>query len=191
MVVWFNHGGRGVAESSWQGPGLNKQEIPASALTTDQGKPMMPLGAEQFVLDPQKAAQGKSLFASLGCAACHRTGPDPIASSLQAPALDRLNANAPGGCIDAAARKGAARFALSNVQRDALRAALANRAELSRPLTSSQNRHAHDGAAELLRVPLSRRGRWSTSGARGVFSRDGQRRLRGRRTHSAAFDARR
>jgi cytochrome c2 len=143
-VLWFNGGGEMFLKVSYEGPGLNKQEIPASALSTDQGLPMVPLGEEKVAVDPAKAKHGRELFGPLGCAACHSIGQQSSpASTLAAKPLADLDAAASDGCLGSNVKSGVPRFHLSGPQRDALRAALAARASLAQPL---------DAKAELART---------------------------------------
>jgi mono/diheme cytochrome c family protein len=58
-------------EVSWEGPGIARQEIPASALS-HPGVLMTPVGEQPFAVDAARAARGSALFAQLNCAACHQ-----------------------------------------------------------------------------------------------------------------------
>jgi len=83
----------------------------------------------------RQAARGKKLFAALGCAACHRlsaTGP-ALASALKAKPLTDLEAGAVAGCLGARPAQGVPQFHLSDEQRQAMRATLAARDQLSGP----------------------------------------------------------
>lgn len=128
QVVYFNAGAGAELKVSFEGPGLKKQEIPGSALTTDKGIPMEPLKSEKLVVDPAKAARGKALFANLGCAACHQAGNEKIEQLPSAKALAALNPSA--GCLSSAPGKGMAKYQLSDAQRDGLRQVLAKAADL-------------------------------------------------------------
>lgn len=83
----------------------------------------------------QQVARGKKLFAALGCAACHRlsaTGP-ALASALTAKPLASLDPAAPVGCLSARPAQGVPRFHLNDEQRQAMRATLVARDQLSQP----------------------------------------------------------
>lgn len=136
QVTWFQAGGEQSLQVSYEGPGLRKREIPAAALW-HLGQPMMPLGQEQFVVDPDQAAHGRRLFGSLGCAACHRIDQPPptLAASPQAKPLLALEVSNPRGCLGETPGRGVPRYALSAAQRQALRETLANAASLRQPLT--------------------------------------------------------
>ena len=131
-VTYFNGGGEVALRVSWQGPGLRKQEIPSAALS-HLGLPMVPLEEENLVVNPEKAARGKELFGSLGCAACHDLGTVAVASTLSAKSLAQLDLDAPDNCLAASPIRAPA-FRLSDAQRKSLRDALRDRSALSQPL---------------------------------------------------------
>ncbi len=76
--------------------------------------------------DAQAVARGRSLFAEVGCANCHRLGPDrsPIDPALVAAPMERLNGTASGGCLGSSPAAGVPRFALNDAQRRSLLAFL-------------------------------------------------------------------
>ncbi len=123
IVTFYNNGAGFELDVNWRGPGFNKQKIPASALS-HYGQPMVPLDSADFAADPAKAAKGKELFASLGCASCHTINGQSLAGSSAAKPLAALK-GASGGCLAENPPKGAARFDLSGEQRAALRQTLA------------------------------------------------------------------
>ena len=132
-LSYFNEYAGGELSVAWQETGRPKRAIPA-ALLSHVGRSMIPLGAETLTLDPAKVARGRELFASLGCAACHRLGPGgEVPSSLKAPALASLDAAKPGGCL-ADPRSGVPAFGLSDEQRSALRGVVSSPASLAAPL---------------------------------------------------------
>ena len=63
--------------------------------------------------DSTRVQRGRTLFAARGCANCHEMGEDaqPVDSTIQAPALERLGA-APGGCLAADPPPGVPAFGL-------------------------------------------------------------------------------
>ncbi|MBU6398685.1 MAG: cytochrome c1 [Verrucomicrobia bacterium] len=132
VVTYFNQDGPYDLRVFWRGPGIQKQEIPASALS-HLGQAMIPLGEEKFTVDPGKAQRGRELFASLGCAACHPLGGErpAVESRLVATPFANLNTDAPDSCLAEHARNGAAQYSLTAAQRAAIRASLANRARLA------------------------------------------------------------
>lgn len=129
---YFDGGGGTELKVSWKGPGIGKQPIPASVFSHD-GQPMRPLGDAPFAVDPAKAARGKELFAGLGCAGCHQTGPDRVASTLKVPAFNLLK-ELNGGCLAATSTKAAPKFLLNDAERQALRTTLAAKDALNTAL---------------------------------------------------------
>lgn len=132
-VTYFNGGAEFGLKVSYQGPGVSKREIPAEVLS-HLGQPMIPIGSEQFTLDAAKAARGKEIFSSVGCAACHPMKNPAPAAVFKANPFDALKPDAPEGCLGDRVGAGRPQFQLSAAQRAALRATLANRAGLAQTL---------------------------------------------------------
>lgn len=80
--------------------------------------------ADTVVPDPALAAEGRRLFASLGCAQCHqlREGTKAVASTLKPPGLAALRGE--GGCLAPAPAPGLPRYGIHAGQRAALAAGL-------------------------------------------------------------------
>ncbi len=116
VLSFYNNGAGHDLAVFWRGPGFGREPIPASVFS-HIGRPMIPLGAEPFAVEPEKADRGRARFASLGCAACHTGQTD--STSSPAPSLDRLSVMA--GCLAEAPTPRAAKFDLSTPQRNALR----------------------------------------------------------------------
>ena len=114
-----------------------RQAEAARAGFAHDGQPMHPLGEVAFTVDATKAARGKAVFASAGCASCHATGPERIASTVKAPAFNELK-SLEAGCLASAPAKTAPKFALSETQRAALRDTLAAKDALNTALTPPQ-----------------------------------------------------
>jgi cytochrome c2 len=134
LVLWFNAGGPAELKVSYQGPGVSKQPIPPSSLSF-QGIPMRPLDEANFVADARKAAQGKQLFARLGCAHCHsrlqsKNGATPAPPAKPWAALSPLAAD---GCLGSKVGPGRPRYAFSDQQRELLRATLSASASWTKP----------------------------------------------------------
>lgn len=134
QLCYFDGGGQIELGAAWEGPGLPKQEIPASAFTHGEGA-MKPLGAAPFALDPAKVARGKEYFASLNCAACHQAGTPGTKSSK---ALAGLDLNRADGCLAEKPSAGLPRFALAAADREAMKQALAKSADLAKPLPAEK-----------------------------------------------------
>ena len=135
LVTYFNGGAGASLKVSYAGPGISKREIPATALYTYDGQPMLPLDQEQFTADPAKVNRGRVLAASLGCASCHTLkGTDFIDfdRALHPKPLTKLSGE--GGCLSENPGDGIPKFALSKKQREAIRQTLARREELTKPL---------------------------------------------------------
>src|ERR1043166_4341844 len=130
LVTFFNGGAGASLKVSWKGPGIGKREVPAEALFTYGGQPMIPVADERLRVDPAKAARGKQLFASLGCAACH-AGIGTLAASKQKAFADLAGS---GGCLGDVPPVSAPKYAFSKDQRDALVRVLARRTGLAQPL---------------------------------------------------------
>jgi mono/diheme cytochrome c family protein len=125
----FNAGGGVELGIDIQGGGLAKQPLSSLIFLTPSAEVAPPPAkgqADDVYLTPDSSLveKGKALFASLGCASCHqlKDGAAAIAATNAAPALASLRAE--GGCLSAAPRGPAPRFALSAPQRAQLAAAL-------------------------------------------------------------------
>ncbi|MFV2065977.1 MAG: PA14 domain-containing protein, partial [Pirellulales bacterium] len=135
-VTYFQQGGVCELQVRYAGPGIHKQPIPASALS-HWTVMMRPVGDQgPLAVDPVKAARGRKLFASLGCAACHATGEgtDAIVSDMKARSLSRLDPDNETGCIGPQVAKGRPKFQLSTDQRNLLHRTLASVDSLRTPL---------------------------------------------------------
>jgi mono/diheme cytochrome c family protein len=93
-----------------------------------------------WVWKPDVARRGQERFAAVGCANCHELGPgrSPLARRRRAPGLASLDPDAPGGCLDSNPGSKAARYALSEVQRAALRTVLRDLPQLDRESAASE-----------------------------------------------------
>ncbi|MFV2068820.1 MAG: PA14 domain-containing protein [Pirellulales bacterium] len=134
-VTYFQQDGGEELLVSYSGPGIDKQPIPASVLS-HWAVLMQPVGGQEpLSVDPVKATRGRALFASLGCAACHRIGTETesIASDIVARPLLQLDPDSQVGCISRQVAPGRPKFQLSTDQRVALRRTLASVAERFSP----------------------------------------------------------
>ncbi|OAI53323.1 hypothetical protein AYO47_04980 [Planctomyces sp. SCGC AG-212-M04] len=112
------------------GPRILRQPMESWLRLTPEdavNRPLTPATDGGFVADASLAAEGKALFGSLGCAACHRKAEEgkPLASTLSAKPLKEVNPVR--GCMaDSAGEKtNAPQFDLSPTQKAAITAALA------------------------------------------------------------------
>jgi hypothetical protein len=124
VVDYFQGGGEWTLAVEYEGPDIPRQPL-ASAVTMTPEKPEPKDEAgEEFTLDPKLVAEGRQLFASVGCANCHELKIDKqkIEPTLLAKKLSELKPS--GGCDAAAAVKGIPFFSLNQSQANALRTAL-------------------------------------------------------------------
>lgn len=128
--LYFDGGGQIALKASWEGPGIPKQEIPASAFTHGEGS-MKPTGGGEFALNKEKVAKGRELFVSMNCAACHQVDQPGTKSAKALAALDLKRAD---GCLSESPAKGLPKFHTSADDREAMRAALAKAKELEKSL---------------------------------------------------------
>lgn len=115
-----------------EGPGLGRQSLGLLLQATKEP----PEPENRFEIDATLAAQGKMLFSSLGCAACHQLKQNdaPLPNQLSAPALASLKVDQ--GCLAEQPAGKAPRYGLDDRQRAALVAALGNRAiQSAEPIT--------------------------------------------------------
>ncbi len=120
VVGLWNVGSNYALAVSWEGPGIKKERIPGAALSYAGGVELRPAAAARFAVDARLAGEGERLFASLGCASCHR-GP-AVKSTLAARPLRALDLDAPG-CVGAP-RRGAPAYGLRGDQAQAIKATL-------------------------------------------------------------------
>ncbi len=107
------------------------------------GSVYAPTGHAAFAPDPARVARGARRFAESGCVRCHADSRGSLAAD-SAPAAPVFAALRPAaGCLADVPPPGAARYALSEAQRAALRATVAHATELGVPLPpAAQAAHA-------------------------------------------------
>ena len=132
-LLYFNNAGGAELSVAWQRPGGNRDRLPPRVLFHNEQQ-MTPLGAENFTVNPAKAARGQELFASLGCAACHEAGL-PVRS---APAMPLPKLNPSKGCLADRPTKKSARYELSADDRKALRETLSKKEIFTQPREPKQ-----------------------------------------------------
>ena len=141
VVTMFEQGGGQGLAVHWRAPGGEKELLPAERLE-HEGWTYRPRGFGELLIDPGKRERGARAFAELGCARCHETGGVELgAQRTAAPPLFELASE--GGCLDATPAVGLPDFALTDEERAALGAALADARSLLQPL---------DDRAELART---------------------------------------
>ncbi len=139
VVEYFQGGGEWTLTLDMQGQGIKRQAAaPFVTLTRELPQPVSDDGSDKpFEINPDLAAKGRQLFATLGCAACHQLKEDnkQIASALKAKPLDKLPAS--GGCLATEPPRGLPHFRLTSLQRLATSAALAAIAKTTDPPTEA------------------------------------------------------
>jgi len=139
-VDFFQGGGEAVLEVQVRGPGLAEQplaELVAESAEALKKKPAAKQPSEDTLDNkPELIAQGQKLFSSLGCASCHtlRIKGTPLASTLAAPALEKLTATK--GCLADNPNPGVPRYGLTRRQNQSLTAALASKAPEKTPAST-------------------------------------------------------
>lgn len=100
-VDYFQGGGEATLTLDFEGPGVPQQDIQRSVFLTEKGPEPKPADEAKagFEYDPALAAQGRTLFATLGCANCHeyKVDGEAIKSLVNAPALKDLKVGS--GCL--------------------------------------------------------------------------------------------
>jgi cytochrome c2 len=131
VVTYFQGAADIELKVEWSGPDVQRQEIPKTVLSHSGQRAMKPLNSESYTVDPQKAQMGGRMFAAMGCASCHQI---PNEKSLRSskPLAD-LNTDSDTGCLGAHVAKGLPQYELNDEQRQALKAAIAGKADLNKP----------------------------------------------------------
>jgi len=139
-LAFFQAGGPFELKVEIEGPGIRRRPVPAGWLSaTKDPLPEKP----PFVVDEKLARIGREQFGKLGCATCHQLGGEhkAIPSSLKGPGLANLKR---GGCLADRPEGEAPEYRLTQVQRDALGAAISalQQGRLPQPDASRRARHA-------------------------------------------------
>ena len=135
IVDYVQRGSREPAlKLEWEGPGVAREVIPASRLRSGPAEVKEPA---PFVVDAAKAAEGRKLYATLGCAACHDAAA-PARAQLPLTAL-RLTR----GCLAEQPAGPAPDYHLDGSQRNALQQALTSLNRTDLPAPTPQQRVAH------------------------------------------------
>ena len=94
-VTFYEAGGGEDLEVRWKGPGIEEEIIPAENLSHRTYSYQL---ETSFEVDPQRVREGEEWFERLACAGCHEPRGER-AHRIDLPSLDRLDANAAGGCL--------------------------------------------------------------------------------------------
>ncbi|MBM4075464.1 MAG: hypothetical protein FJ267_07455, partial [Planctomycetes bacterium] len=128
IVDFFQRGGEWTLEVDVSGPGFKQQPLANFCTLESEGRssdrPNTTSSPRESSSDPLLIEQGRKLFASLGCAACHslKQGDQRIESTLKSKPLDELNVE--NGCLSSTNPGIAPRFGLSVIQLELIRSAL-------------------------------------------------------------------
>lgn len=126
VVGYFNGGGGGELYVDFEGGGVKRQRIDPFLTLNKDGSPMKhdaKPGNDVFALDPDLAAKGKEIFATIGCASCHTMNDNKkaIESKFSTPTMAQLKLTN-SGCLSAKPSKGTPHYQLSAAQQAALAA---------------------------------------------------------------------
>lgn len=130
LVLFYQNGGGYELDVRWEGPGIERQVIPATAFTHFV-RPLTPKGHEAFAVDATQAARGREWFGRLNCAACHAV--EGILGTPAKPLLE-LAGRSTQGCLADSVPAGVPKFELSVSQREALRTAVRSVTQLRESL---------------------------------------------------------
>ena len=124
QVDYCEVGGDESLSVEFQGPGFPRQPL-ASITTITKELPKKEVSGEVFTFDENLAKQGQQLFASIGCASCHKLklGDQHVASTAKAKKLSDLS-NVDAGCLATSPVKGVPHYRLGDAQRKHIAAAL-------------------------------------------------------------------
>ncbi|MGA1466655.1 MAG: PA14 domain-containing protein [Phycisphaerales bacterium] len=141
MVLTFYqaHGEIGL-RFEWEGPGLPREVVPASAFTHETLLYAPPRGGNSsFAAEPERIDRGGTLFLELGCMNCHvprmakmfaeRGGP-------RAKGFDELDPSK--GCLAESVPEASPLYAFAQGERDAIREVVASRELLLEPLAPAE-----------------------------------------------------
>ena len=113
----------------WSGPGAESSRLDHAIVMPDSGDEALatmerkPIDPDTFVYDEEKAAVGRKLFVSLGCASCHDRSEGGRRIQSQVRSTDLAALDAKKGCLGEV-RPSVPNFELTGIQTDAIAAAL-------------------------------------------------------------------
>lgn len=120
-VEYFEQGGGESLKVEYEGPGVSRRTVEHALTLEANGEKA---ASPKFQVDPTLAAEGRKLFASIGCASCHplKTQGAAVSSTLAAKPLAQLEPSK--GCAANAQARGVPHFALSSQQQLFLQGAI-------------------------------------------------------------------
>lgn len=154
-VAYFEAGGEEVLSTTVTGPGLPRQplsnivaadEKAIAAKKSKQPKKKKPADPDAFVFDADLAKEGRKLFSSLGCAACHdlKENGKPILAKFVGglPPKSLAGLKGQGGCLAEKPPQGLPRYALNAAQQASLSKAItALKTVKNSPFAAGQSIH--------------------------------------------------
>jgi mono/diheme cytochrome c family protein len=132
MVDFFQGGGEAVLDVEVESRTLGRQPLGPLVAATEADlnkKPEpknVPKDEDALTINPELAATGKALFASIGCANCHNLTVDKTLVTSTAKTLPFKDLKREGGCLADAPKPGLPNYVLNDAQRKAIAAAMTN-----------------------------------------------------------------
>lgn len=147
-VDWFEKGGEEVLALDWAGPGIKSGGIDKAIVMSSDGADV-PVEVEQpevdpqkFVFDPSLVEEGRRLFLSLGCSACHvkTENGKPLRADAGAPKL--ADCSSGKGCLSGSAEQGVPDYDLTVIQQSAIDSALQSGLALQNRVVEEKLNHS-------------------------------------------------
>lgn len=125
VVEYFEAGGEESLKVEIEGGGLTRQPLAGLCSPEEKRRKTDSDDVPEFVLNEDLAREGRELFTSIRCAACHqmKNAGETLRSTKPAKSLAEL-AGSDRGCLSSNAVKGIPRYPLSDTQRNQIIAAL-------------------------------------------------------------------
>ncbi len=144
----------------WEGPGVPRAPIPAALLSSEREPAIEP---PPFVVDAAKVEQGRALYTTLQCGACHEAQATPPS----APAVAKLDLSR--GCLAEKLPSAVPNFGFAAPQRESLRKALAALKNPALAAPTPQQRLAHTMSTFRCSACHERDGAGGVTAERGAF----------------------
>lgn len=135
-IIQIGKAGGGALTLEWSRKRADWEAIPAERLTVPNEVTVMPIDWLGVTLDPSKVRLGRQMFSALRCVSCHAV--EGVTATMKAKPLEKLKLYSLVGCIGEYVKKGVPNYRISDGQREAIKAALRQRAELARPLSREE-----------------------------------------------------
>lgn len=114
QIGFFEHGGGAELSVEWEGPGIERQELPAERLTHRVISAAFEKGSAR-----EHPEVDERILLKLGCLACHTPDLSPAAGPLA-----RLRPRARAGCLAASPKANLPRYSLNDDERASILAAI-------------------------------------------------------------------